>query len=212
MTPAIREAHRRYWHQSPLTPVDGARMYSDVLSRRDFHRLELYGEVARPLGVEDMIRLWLDPRGDRGARLEFDRPRRDFSERDRAVLDLLLPHLKQLRRNADMRRRASRGPASRRECLTPREREILELVAEGRTNVEVARTLWISAGTVRKHLENAYEKLEVHTRTGAVAALFGQPHSAQTRLSPVPTGYPPGRALGSIAPSGQGDPVPILRA
>jgi hypothetical protein len=31
--------------------------------------------------------------------------------------------------------------------------------------------LWISPGTVRKHLENAYDKLGVHTRTGAVAAL-----------------------------------------
>jgi DNA-binding CsgD family transcriptional regulator len=36
----------------------------------------------------------------------------------------------------------------------------------------VARVLWISPGTVRKHLENAYEKLGVHTRTGAVAALL----------------------------------------
>jgi hypothetical protein len=35
----------------------------------------------------------------------------------------------------------------------------------------VARLLWISPGTVRKHLENAYDKLGVHTRTGAVAAL-----------------------------------------
>ena len=35
--------------------------------------------------------------------------------------------------------------------------------------------LWISPGTVRKHLENAYEKLDVHTRTGAVAALFTRP-------------------------------------
>jgi DNA-binding CsgD family transcriptional regulator len=56
--------------------------------------------------------------------------------------------------------------------LSPREREILELVAQGLTNAQVARMLWISPGTVRKHLENAYEKLDVHTRTGAVAALF----------------------------------------
>jgi len=55
--------------------------------------------------------------------------------------------------------------------LTPREREVLELVAEGRTNAEVAGVLWVSPGTVRKHLENAYDKLGVHTRTGAVAAL-----------------------------------------
>ena len=31
--------------------------------------------------------------------------------------------------------------------------------------------LWISPGTVRKHLENVYEKLGVHTRTGAIAAV-----------------------------------------
>ncbi len=61
-----------------------------------------------------------------------------------------------------------------RAALTPREREILELVALGKSNGEVARTLWISPGTVRKHLENAYEKLGVHSRTAAVAALLGR--------------------------------------
>jgi DNA-binding CsgD family transcriptional regulator len=54
--------------------------------------------------------------------------------------------------------------------LTPRERESLELVAEGRTNAEVAGLLWVSPGTVRKHPENAYDKLGVHTRTGGGGA------------------------------------------
>jgi DNA-binding CsgD family transcriptional regulator len=52
--------------------------------------------------------------------------------------------------------------------LTNREREILGLIAEGRTNAEVAIALWISPATVRKHLENAYTKLGVTTRTAAV--------------------------------------------
>ena len=47
--------------------------------------------------------------------------------------------------------------------LTPREREILELVAEGRTNAEIAESLWVSRGTVRKHLDNVYAKLGVHS-------------------------------------------------
>jgi DNA-binding CsgD family transcriptional regulator len=34
--------------------------------------------------------------------------------------------------------------------------------------------LWISPNTVRKHLENAFDKLEVHTRTAAVARAFGR--------------------------------------
>jgi DNA-binding CsgD family transcriptional regulator len=55
--------------------------------------------------------------------------------------------------------------------LSPRQRQILELVAAGKTNAEIAGLLWISPGTVRKHLENAYERLGVHTRTGAVAAM-----------------------------------------
>ena len=57
--------------------------------------------------------------------------------------------------------------------LTRREREVLSLVAEGMTNAEIGARLWISAGTVRRHLENAYSKLEVHTRTVAVRAAFG---------------------------------------
>jgi DNA-binding CsgD family transcriptional regulator len=52
-----------------------------------------------------------------------------------------------------------------------REREILALVARGLTNAEVARELWISRGTVRKHLDNVYARLGVHTRTAAVAAV-----------------------------------------
>jgi len=57
--------------------------------------------------------------------------------------------------------------------LTDREREILELVAAGKTNAEIAEVIWIAPGTVRKHLENVYEKLGVHSRTAAVATLNG---------------------------------------
>ena len=53
--------------------------------------------------------------------------------------------------------------------LTSREREILDLVAEGRTNAQIAERLWLSPGTVRKHLDNVYAKLGVHTRTAAAA-------------------------------------------
>jgi DNA-binding CsgD family transcriptional regulator len=170
VTPKVREAQWHYRHEDPLQPAGGAQKYSDFFSQRDFHRLGLYRELAKPLGVEDMIRVWIDPGGDGGARLEFDRAGWDFRERDRAVLDLLLPHLRQFRRNAAARTRSiavnGSGP------LTPREHEILELVAEGKTNAEIARVLWISPGTVRKHLENVFDKLGVHTRTAAVAAVF----------------------------------------
>jgi DNA-binding NarL/FixJ family response regulator len=56
--------------------------------------------------------------------------------------------------------------ASARE-LTNRERQILQLVAEGRSNSQVARTLWITEQTVKFHLSNIYRKLEVANRTEA---------------------------------------------
>lgn len=59
----------------------------------------------------------------------------------------------------------------RADGLTPREREILELVADGKTNAEIAAALWVAPGTIRRHLENTFRKLGVHTRTAAVAEL-----------------------------------------
>jgi DNA-binding CsgD family transcriptional regulator len=60
-----------------------------------------------------------------------------------------------------------------RSKLTAREYEILLWVSRGRTNAEIAAVLWISPGTVRKHLENIYAKLGVRNRTAAVARFLG---------------------------------------
>jgi DNA-binding CsgD family transcriptional regulator len=57
--------------------------------------------------------------------------------------------------------------------LTRREREILVWVARGKTNSEIAQTLWIAPSTVRKHLENIYPKRGVRTRTAAVTRPLG---------------------------------------
>jgi DNA-binding NarL/FixJ family response regulator len=56
--------------------------------------------------------------------------------------------------------------------LTQRQLELLRLVAEGRTNSQIARRLDISEGTVRKHLENIYQRLDVTSRTAAVLRAF----------------------------------------
>lgn len=54
------------------------------------------------------------------------------------------------------------------ETLTLREKEILDSLARGRMNKEVANELEISIGTVRKHIQHIYEKLHVNTRVEAV--------------------------------------------
>ncbi len=52
-------------------------------------------------------------------------------------------------------------------ALTRREREILALVAEGHSNRELARMLWVTEQTVKFHLSNIYRKLDVSNRTEA---------------------------------------------
>jgi DNA-binding CsgD family transcriptional regulator len=53
--------------------------------------------------------------------------------------------------------------------LTPRELEVLELAAEGRTGPSIAEDLFVSPATVRTHFEHIYEKLGVGDRAAAVA-------------------------------------------
>jgi DNA-binding NarL/FixJ family response regulator len=59
--------------------------------------------------------------------------------------------------------------------LTRREKEILACVARGLTNVEIARELRVSTGTVKSHLSSAFTKLGVSNRTQAAIATLERP-------------------------------------
>jgi DNA-binding CsgD family transcriptional regulator len=145
--------------------------WSDVLTRREQRRRELWASVERVLGTEDVLVLWL-PAPDEGLfrRISFASEKRGgISDRDVLLLGLLAPSLAQLYRRAAVRRATAAWPRD----LTAREREVLRLVAQGQTNREVARSLWISPATVRRHLENTFEKLGVRNRAAAVAHVFG---------------------------------------
>jgi DNA-binding NarL/FixJ family response regulator len=52
--------------------------------------------------------------------------------------------------------------------LTDRETEVLEHLSKGLSYEQIADNLFISYGTVRKHVENIYRKLGVNNRTGAI--------------------------------------------
>jgi DNA-binding CsgD family transcriptional regulator len=63
------------------------------------------------------------------------------------------------------------------EALTAREREVLALVAEGRSNASIAQRLQLSEHTVKRHVANILLKLDLPTRAAA-AALVGRPQDA----------------------------------
>ncbi len=66
----------------------------------------------------------------------------------------------------------TRKPKNQVEDLTPREKEVLQLMAEGMTNPEIANSLVISNSTVKFHVSSILRKLNVDSRTEAVVYAF----------------------------------------
>ena len=64
----------------------------------------------------------------------------------------------------------SEANGERQATLTPREAEVLRLMAQGLGNGEIARRLFISEKTVKVHVSHIFEKLRVETRVQAVLA------------------------------------------
>ncbi len=143
---------------------------SDFMSSRELHRLDYYDHALRPMGIEHQMRFWLSapPGIARYFYVSRGRAHGDFSERDRDLLELLRPFLDALRERFE----PHVSYEANGNGLTDREAEILAWVARGKTNQEIAALLVVSPHTVRKHLEHAFKKLRVHTRTAAVARAF----------------------------------------
>jgi DNA-binding CsgD family transcriptional regulator len=148
------------------TSVEPLRI-TDVVSRTRFRQSPFYSAVMRPLGFEHEMKLWLPAPTGHARYFQLERgPGRDFDDRDRSFLSLLRPHLARLRSRWERRPHLP--------SLTERELDVLALVAQGLTNREISRRLFISSATVRTHLEHIYDKLGVHSRAGAVSAAI--PH------------------------------------
>lgn len=181
------EDEELYWTVGPCPITDyrvrtgdlSAIRMSDVVGRQRYHDSPFYREYFQPVGFDHVLDLGLSTDQQRYRSLVLIRggDTADFSERDRAVLELLRPHLRAREARADLERRVRNpdGPSEgdAREAttsLTAREREILRLVREGKTNTEIAGELWVSPSTVKKHLENVYDKLGVASRAAAASA------------------------------------------
>jgi DNA-binding NarL/FixJ family response regulator len=73
---------------------------------------------------------------------------------------------------------AARRASDPLDALSPREREVLALMAEGRSNAGISRQLWVTEGTVEKHVRSILMKLrlpetdDVHRRVLAVLAFL----------------------------------------
>lgn len=144
------------------TGMQRALTLSDFVDRRALKRLQIYDEFFHPFGVEYSLTVRINLSSARAVDLGCTRAAKDFSERDRVVLDVLRLPLAHL-----LLRLCNPHPAFDDAGLTRREQEVLGLVATGLSNAEIAATLFIAAGTVKKHVDNIFEKLDVHNRTQA---------------------------------------------
>lgn len=168
------------WTQNPFCTYRHATQDWSAVRRKDVvdmreHRKSEYFAITEELSRLDFgdptyytVQMWLPVLRGSHALLVLLRTGRDFTLRDRLLLNALQPHL------AGYERRRSttslRNPSLVTDgTLTPREEEILDLVAGGATNAEIAQLLWISPDTVRTHLEHVFLKLGVRSRTAALA-------------------------------------------
>ena len=163
---------RYYWDSEHCSypdrtgDVTRVTMTSDFLAPSEYRENSAYQEFLKPFGIDHELMVVFSLGHWHTARLLFGRAGGGkFTERDRAVLTLLRPHLDGLVRRAD----AARRPTP---VLTPRQWELMRLVAGGCTNAQVARRLFLSEATVRKHLENVFHRLDVTNRTAAIAGAF----------------------------------------
>jgi DNA-binding CsgD family transcriptional regulator len=135
--------------------------YSD----RQWHSTAMYAECIGPAGLDQELVVPLPSPPGIARRLVFFRsPGHHFTDTERVIAMLLQPHI------ADAVRAHARYDAQRR--LTARQLDLVRHLASGQDIVTIARDLVLSPATVRKHLENAYARLGVTSRTAAVAHVF----------------------------------------
>jgi DNA-binding CsgD family transcriptional regulator len=163
---------RHYWQTDCCSYPSRSGDDITVTKRSDFYTdlqwrgTPMFAECFADLGFTHELMCCLPTQHTRARRVIFFRSgSTDFDECDRLNLSLLRPHFTEMER----RTQPTNDVQTR---LTPRQRELMHLVAAGHTNSEIAKRLYLTNNTVRKHLENIFERLEVGTRTAAVARVF----------------------------------------
>lgn len=169
--PGSAEAMHAFGTQNPIRwrrwkPGDGAMRLSEQIGRRDFLRLEFYQFGMRPNGLRDILKVWLRSSPESVACVQLWRRDGDFSRHDQDLLGAVHGGLTRLRQEALTT--ATRVGSHVEASLTGREAEVLLLACRGATDDAIADELGMSPGTVGKHLQHAYDKLDVHSRPEAL--------------------------------------------
>jgi len=142
--------------------ADGDAGAAVELLRRAFRRWQTIGAPYIAARIRVLLGRACEALGDRdGAELERQAARRVFEELGAA------PDLAAL----DARATGAEKPANTH-GLSPRELEVLRLVAQGKTNKAIARQLCVSERTVDRHVSNIFGKLDVSTRAAATAFAY----------------------------------------
>ena len=161
-----------------------ATRFCDVVEREELEALPLYQLVYRPMRVHYQMAFTLPTGPDRLLAIVLSRADPEFTDLERDVLNRARPLLISAFRAAiehDALRRAAAQLDVRAELiaplraagLTPREAQVARLVALGRSNRDAADELGVSDRTVAKHLERAFRKLGVRTRSQAAERVWG---------------------------------------
>ncbi|MFF7542554.1 LuxR C-terminal-related transcriptional regulator [Streptomyces canus] len=151
-------------HDTPETT-----QMADFRSVRELRRLPIYTEFLAPHPTIACVALPTAPNRTRVFQL-FREDGKAFTDHEMTTLRMLAPHLYELYKDAARRRRE---PVR----LTHRELDVLRCVALGMGTAQIAAQLVVSPSTVRKHLENAFGRLGVSSRTAAVARVFPEPEA-----------------------------------
>lgn len=175
MSKSAIEAFDAHFHEHPLVREHGrnpracTKRINDLVAPQNFCKTPLYADYYRKIGISDVMAVPIYV--DRRFLVSFvlNRSGHGFSDGERMLADIMRTHLAYLYRLGGPVLGDCATAHGARTRLTAREREVLDWVAVGKTNRDVAALLGVGVRTVEKHLEHIYEKLGVETRTAAVS-------------------------------------------
>jgi DNA-binding CsgD family transcriptional regulator len=172
-------AFRRLGGQHPSVawarthPDAGAIRLSDLVTSREVRRLAIYGDFMKPLQIRHQLTTIYRARPDSEFGLALNRERRDFSDREVELLDILSPHISQLHRLAEERSHTNRAIEAWGEVARRADRAVV-LVAVGDSRAELPQS---ARGWLRHQLPQ-----DDH-RSGALPpTLAAWLHNARRRL------------------------------